>query len=353
MGETAPQAVRAAAQSSTLGYQGTIAPGIHWARLPLPYEREDHINVWLLDDGRAGDTLLYTLVDTGQDDAPTRALWPDILAALPGPARIRRLVVTHHHPDHLALAAWFQGEHGCEVPMPAAEIAAANELLRAADEQAEKHQAAAFAAFYASHGMAAQDDDAWRRFYRGRVSALPHAKPLADGDSMDIGGARWQACLAGGHAPAHLLLHAPALGVLIAGDHILPEIVTNIAMPAVDDGGNPLADYLSSLERAAALPRETLVLPAHGLPFTGLQQRCGNLADVHRQRRAATLRACDAPRSLSELLPALYGRALSGLGGRLAFNQTRAYLASLEAQGAIARDRGSDGSIRYRQARTS
>lgn len=349
--DTAPQAVLAAARSSTLGYQGTIAPGLHWARLPLPYERENHINVWLLEDGSDGDTRLYTLVDTGQDDAQTRALWPEILAALPGPARIRRLLVTHHHPDHLALAAWIKGEHGCDVLMPAAEIAQATELLREADDAAEKHQAAAFAAFYASHGMAAQDDDAWRRFYRGLVSTLPHALPLADGDALDIGGTRWQASLAGGHAPAHLLLHAPALGVLITGDHILPEIVTNIAMPATEVGGNPLADYLASLERAAALPPDTLVLPAHGLPFTGLAQRCGDLAAIHRQRRAATLRACAAPRSLSELLPALYGRALSGLGGRLAFNQTRAYLASLEAQGAVACDRGSDGSIRY-QART-
>lgn len=342
----------AVAATATLGYQGLIAPGIHWARLPLPYTREDHINVWLLEDGRAGNTKLYTLVDTGQDDAPTRALWPDILAALPGPARIRRLVVTHHHPDHLALAAWFEREHGCEVLMPAAEIAEATELLRAADDTTETQQAAAFAAFYGSHGMAEQEDDAWRRFYRGLVSALPHIAPLADGDSIDIGGTRWQARLAGGHSPAHLLLHAPALGVLISGDHILPEIVTNIAMPAVDDGGNPLAAYLESLTRAATLPADTQVLPAHGLPFTGLPARCVELADIHRQRRDATLRACDTPRSLNELLPVLYGRALSALGGRLAFNQTRAYLASLEAQGAVVCDRGSDGSIRY-QARTS
>jgi hypothetical protein len=45
----------------------TVAPGILWARLPLPF-RLNHVNVWLIeeDDG-------WTAIDTGCNDAITRS----------------------------------------------------------------------------------------------------------------------------------------------------------------------------------------------------------------------------------------------------------------------------------------
>src|SRR5258705_10077384 len=54
-----------------------VAPGILWLRLALPY-RLDHVNVYLLEDG-AG----FALLDTGLDDAPTRAAWEALLAGGP------------------------------------------------------------------------------------------------------------------------------------------------------------------------------------------------------------------------------------------------------------------------------
>ena len=35
-----------------LGRWTTVAPGVHWLRMPLPFAL-DHINLWMLDDGDA------------------------------------------------------------------------------------------------------------------------------------------------------------------------------------------------------------------------------------------------------------------------------------------------------------
>ncbi len=72
-----------------------VAPGILWVRLALPF-RLDHVNVYLIEDG-AG----WAVLDTGLDDAVTRAAWDALLdGALRGRA-LTRILVTHFHPDHI------------------------------------------------------------------------------------------------------------------------------------------------------------------------------------------------------------------------------------------------------------
>ena len=46
-----------------------IAPGILWARIPLPF-RLNHINVYLIDDGDG-----WAILDTGIGNEATRAVW--------------------------------------------------------------------------------------------------------------------------------------------------------------------------------------------------------------------------------------------------------------------------------------
>jgi glyoxylase-like metal-dependent hydrolase (beta-lactamase superfamily II) len=78
-----------------------VAPGVLWMRLPLPMAL-DHVNVYALDDGDG-----WTMVDTGLTAAAAarsgRRCWP---------GRWRggrwRVVITHHHPDHIGLAGWFR-----------------------------------------------------------------------------------------------------------------------------------------------------------------------------------------------------------------------------------------------------
>ena len=86
-----------------------VAPGVFWLRMPLPFQL-DHINLWLLRDGDG-----WTIVDTGFASDGVRTVWQELLAALDAP--VRRLIVTHFHPDHLGLASWLMNETGAQLWM--------------------------------------------------------------------------------------------------------------------------------------------------------------------------------------------------------------------------------------------
>src|SRR4051812_12979300 len=78
-----------------------VAPGVGWLRMPLPGPL-NHINLWALRDG---DDV--TLVDTGMPTDEIKGIWAELLDD--GPLQglnVRRLLCTHHHPDHMGLSGW-------------------------------------------------------------------------------------------------------------------------------------------------------------------------------------------------------------------------------------------------------
>ncbi len=85
-----------------------IAEGILWLRLPLPMAL-DHVNVYALNDPDG-----WTLIDTGMNSRKTRAIWETVLAGPLAGKPVARVLLTHHHPDHVGLVGWFQ-ERGAEL----------------------------------------------------------------------------------------------------------------------------------------------------------------------------------------------------------------------------------------------
>ncbi|WP_163313978.1 MBL fold metallo-hydrolase, partial [Klebsiella aerogenes] len=61
----------------------------------------DHVNIYLIEDGDG-----WAVLDTGIDDAVTRAAWEALVAGPLKGRRLTRLIVTHFHPDHIGLAGW-------------------------------------------------------------------------------------------------------------------------------------------------------------------------------------------------------------------------------------------------------
>ena len=57
------------------------------------------------------------LVDTGFDTRKTQAIWETLLAGPLAGKPVTRVIVTHHHPDHVGLAGWFQAQ-GAELWTP-------------------------------------------------------------------------------------------------------------------------------------------------------------------------------------------------------------------------------------------
>ncbi|WP_163590539.1 MBL fold metallo-hydrolase, partial [Klebsiella variicola] len=57
--------------------------------------------IYLIEDGDG-----WAVLDTGIDDAVTRAAWEALVAGPLKGRRLTRLIVTHFHPDHIGLAGW-------------------------------------------------------------------------------------------------------------------------------------------------------------------------------------------------------------------------------------------------------
>ena len=101
-----------------------VAPGIRWIRMPLPFAL-DHINLWLLEDECDGEPG-YTIIDCGLADDETRDAWSSIIEKQIGSRPVRRVVVTHYHPDHAGLASWLINRFRCPIWMTQAEFLTAH-----------------------------------------------------------------------------------------------------------------------------------------------------------------------------------------------------------------------------------
>ena len=325
-----------------------IAPGVHWARMPLPFAL-DHINLWLLEDETA-DAPAWTLVDCGIGDDVTRGLWERIFGELIAGRPVTRLVVTHHHPDHAGLASWLIERTGAELWMSQAEYFAAHAMRDGSSGFAFDRVVAMFE----RNGLAGERLELMqqrRSNYRNRVPAFPSDyRRLMDGDVLRVGGRAWKVIMGYGHAPEHAALYCEDAGVLISGDMVLPRISTNVSVWANEPEGNPLALFLNSLTRYAALPAATLTLPSHGLPFRGLRERIAQLKEHHRQRLDELHEVCDAPKTAADVLDTLFRRKLDTHQLFFAMGEAMAHLHLLEREGRLKRSVSGDGVVRYAQA---
>jgi glyoxylase-like metal-dependent hydrolase (beta-lactamase superfamily II) len=164
---------------------------------------------------------------------------------------------------------------------------------------------------------------------------------------VTIGNARWRVITGFGHSPEHASLYSEQLNVLISGDMVLPRISTNVSVFAVEPEGNPLQQYLDSLDKFAGLPEDTLVLPSHGRPFRGLHTRIGQLREHHTARLAEVLQACREPRSAVDIVPMMFRRPLDAHQLGFALGEALAHLHKLWKDGMLERVTGADGIIRF------
>lgn len=313
-----------------------LAEGILLLRLPLPFAL-NHINVYLLRENDG-----WTLIDTGIDTPASRDIWDSVWSArLLGQRSLRRIMVTHHHPDHIGLAGWLSGKFDAPVFMTSGELQVAG---RYADPR--RDVVAERTPIWREHGLPhAVAIELFQHMprYGTQVCPLPERVVEIDVSGMlAIGGRTWIPVIGRGHAPEHLSLLSEDRRVLIGGDQVLPKITPNIAVwPGGDQ--NPLLSYLESLSQFEDVPEHTLLLPSHRQPFRGIARRVEETRAHHEERLATVLRACDRPMTGYEFLPALFGRELRneeigfGLGEAIAhlnFLEGEGWLASsLDAQG--------------------
>jgi glyoxylase-like metal-dependent hydrolase (beta-lactamase superfamily II) len=333
-----------------------VAAGVRWLRMPLPFAL-NHINLWLLrdcngDGDEDGDG--WTIVDCGIANAVTREAWEQVFAGELQGLPVRRVLVTHMHPDHIGLAHWLcerwsTPERECRLWISATDWNAA----RVASQTTTGFGGDAAARFFGLHGMTDEADLAKVRarsnYYASMVPEVPRRyRRLMDGMTLCIGGRDWR-CIAGyGHAPEHIALYCAELNVLISGDMVLPRISTNVSVIDLEPEADPLPLYLRSIAALRALPRDTLVLPSHGKPFTGLHERIAQLEAHHGERLAEVMAACaEAPHSAADILPVMFKRELDLHQTTFAMGEALAHLHRLQGQGRLRAATGDDGILRF------
>jgi glyoxylase-like metal-dependent hydrolase (beta-lactamase superfamily II) len=304
-----------------------IVPGVYWFSTWLPY-RLRAINQWLLQDGDG-----WTMIDCGVALPEVRrqieAVWASVLKGKP----ITRLVITHHHIDHLANCRWICDEWGIVPSATQAEYKRAQTILSDAwDREWDQRMD-----FWQKHGLtetqARNINDAWDAD-RELFAPLPQEwNCLRDGDSIQIGVNSWQVLTCRGHAPEQALLYSAACRVLISGDQVLPKITPNVSVFDDEPDAEPLTLFLRSNRRIARTCADGVVLPSHNLPFRGLQARIREL-EQHHQHRLALIEGelKHKPHTAAALLPVLFDQ-LTGHELGFAVGEIVAHLHHVVVQG--------------------
>ncbi|CAB4895981.1 MAG: MBL fold metallo-hydrolase [Actinobacteria bacterium] len=312
-----------------------VRPGLWSIPVPIPNNPLRYVLVYVLelDDGVA-------LVDAGWDTPEAWTALTDGLAVAGGSVTdVRAVVVTHIHPDHYGLAgrvrevsgAWV-GLHPHDAALlPARYGAGVPDLLR------EMH------ALLRNCGVPEQELGVLADASLPLVDYVRQVLPdrmVEDGDRLPLPGWNLLAVHTPGHSPGHLCFHDPGRRLLLSGDHVLPRITPNVGVHA-QSAGNPLAEFVDSLARVAALePDVDEVLPAHEYRFAGIGARVEQLL-AHHDYRLAEVQDAATGRTAWELTAALtWSRPwdqVSGFMRRAAVAETLAHLVLLESRGRVRR----------------
>lgn len=295
-----------------------VHPGVHELRLPVPFE-EGQVNCYLLSGNGYVD-----MVDCGMSQDESVEMIRAAVKRLG--SRLRRLVVTHIHPDHYGAAGVLTQEFRAELYLHRLEIPLVHprylELETLVDEVGR---------WLELNGAPAADAEKLKnasRSLRDFVKAAHVDVQLDGAETLELGNRRLRVEWTPGHSPGHVVLFDAEDGLLFAGDHLLPDFSPNIGLHP-QSTPNPLDEYTDALQRISEL-EPALVLPGHGRPFSDPDAKIEKMLDHHRRRKNRIMEIV-GERECSgwEVAVQLWGERPHVYEKRLALQEALAHLQSL------------------------
>lgn len=320
----------------------TLAPGVFWARMPMPMQL-DHINVYLLRDHDG-----WFIIDTGLNLPAARDLWETIVERHFDGLPLKGLICTHFHYDHAGLSAWLTERFEAPLYMTHGEYFTMRTLAGPPPEPLPD----SLLKFYLRAGMPRERVEEMFARLRRDPFMPPHPRAfnrLREGQVLSIGGRDWRVVIGEGHSPEHACLYCESDRLLIAGDQLLPRITSNVLVSDIEPEANPLKLWLDSLGRLATLAPDTLVLPSHERVFRGLLPRVAELYahhDLQFDIVRSHLRETGSATAF-ETKGKLFPRVLSAVEDLMALGETIAHLSFLHHAGELRRVLGDDGLYRF------
>jgi glyoxylase-like metal-dependent hydrolase (beta-lactamase superfamily II) len=315
-----------------------VLENVYQVRVPVPFPLK-YVQCYLVRESDG-----WTMIDTGLQYGPAHEAWAHAFNELQiGPRDIRRIILTHGHPDHYGLAGHFQN-------ISQAPVYALDHEIRIIPIEWEPHgeHMHVLGTFLQKHGVPAESaQDIVKRSLEVLAMLEPQAEllPLHEGDSVQIGGQPYRIHWTPGHADGHLVLQGTANGVLFSGDMVLMKITPNIALwPGLDP--TPLKNYLDSLGKIERLDAR-LALPGHRATIQDIPGRIAEIREHHRIRAQKCFDGAEEGRTAYEVCLKVFAGIESVDDVRLAMVETLAHLEFLVDEGRLERLEGNV--IRYRQ----
>lgn len=248
--------------------------------IPTPYP-VGPVNAYLIKS----DPI--TIIDAGPDTPQAGKFLREMLASLDCRIEdIKRIVITHAHPDHCGLMAQIAGAASADVFIHHLEE---DKLNLKPDYYKE------WLPFVVETGVPA---DVLREV-AGIRDKLPHpsvqglhTKQVSGGESITFDRGELKIMHFPGHSPGHLCLYDPEQKFFYSGDFLLPHITPNPLMePDREKPGRrlpSLRQYLSGLDELEKL-NVTMVLPGHGGTFNDYNSVI-NVGRRHHQSQFARIK---------------------------------------------------------------
>ena len=312
-----------------------IIEGVHKLQFEIPYGVQP-VNMDLVE----GEPL--TLIDTGPIMDEVSETIPRTLTELGfPPSSLERIIITHHHPDHMGLAARFKAASGAQVVCHRLGLEPVGDYW--AESVRLREYLVGQSPFMGLDREMVKSTLSTSYQWDNVAEPVEVDRPVEDGDVLPGDPHDLEVIHTPGHSIDHICLYLRSERLLFTGDMLLNTITPNPDMypPWQSEERSGLPDYIRSLEKLRGMDVR-LALPGHGACVEEFASRVEEVLSHHEQRLLFLLGALGGEEKtviqltfeMLEQIEAEPSVENIFLGMREVFG----HLVILESRGAVARD---------------